>query len=395
MAWRRPNGLWLFLVFVALVLAYTGASSLGLLDRATARLFPKSRQRVSLSSGDFPAGVSAPVGDIASVPLRPTLIGFTPRGSAASLLVAAGGVTSANPSARSDRPPEGLFKTAYALEARAVVFAKEDELRRALVLGSEKGGVDMAALSVDRLAQWGTGLRDASPRVQLLLGRSRGQEALGAVSIKSLSELKGKRLAVCSQSTSYYFALWLLSRAGLGLKDVTWVELASALDAGTALREGRADAAVGILGDVELAARDRGGQVLATSADAPHLLATVLVSRGDFAARYPDAVRRVLRGLLDASTSVLKDPGPAARMLGDVAPLLGDPAEAIRSAPPATLKDNLAFFGLEGEAPVTYDELFHSAAALFLKMGKSAAPPPVEETRDLGALRYVAEVRGP
>ena len=106
-------------------------------------------------------------------------------------------------------------------------------------------------------------------------------------------------------------------------------------------------------------------------------------------------VRRVLRGLLDAGQSVQKDPGPAARMLGDVAPYLGDPTEAIRSAPPATLADNRAFFGLSGEAPVTYDELFQSASALFQKLKRGTVAPPAEDTRDLGALKYVSEARGP
>jgi hypothetical protein len=82
-------------------------------------------------------------------------------------------------------------------------------------------------------------------------------------------------------------------------------------------------------------------------------------------------------------------------LLGEVAPYLGDPTEAIRSAPPARVHENLAFFGLAGEAPVTYDELYESAAQLFVKLGKTRAPPPAEDTRDLGALKYVAEARGP
>jgi hypothetical protein len=92
---------------------------------------------------------------------------------------------------------------------------------------------------------------------------------------------------------------------------------------------------------------------------------------------------------------VLKEPGPAARLLGEVAPYLGDPTEAIRSAPPATLADNRAFFGLSGEAPVTYDELFQSASALYRKINQTAVGPPAEDTRDLGALKYVSEARGP
>ncbi|SET27605.1 ABC transporter substrate-binding protein [Stigmatella erecta] len=392
---HRGPGLFLFLLLCVSGVGYTLASRMGYLNRLQARFFPSAKEAVRLSPGDFPAGVAAPVADVASVPLRPVLVGFSPRGSAAALLLATGGATTLDAPGAPPGAAQGLLKTAYALDARAVLFARDEELRHALAIGAENGGVDMAALSVDRLADWTPSLRDASPRTVMLVGRSRGQEALAAVGVPDLASLRGKRLGVYPASASHYFALWLLSRIGLRMSDVTWVELPSTLDAGRALREGRADAVVGLWGDVELAARDRGGAVLATTADAPHLLATVLVARGDFAARYPDAVRRVLRGLLDAGQAVQKDPAQAARLLGDVAPYLGDPTEAIRSAPPATLADNRSFFGLSGEAPVTYDELFQSASALFQKLRKRAPAPPAEDTRDLGALKYVSEARGP
>ncbi|MHB8875891.1 MAG: ABC transporter substrate-binding protein [Myxococcaceae bacterium] len=385
----RTRGPVLFGFLVVLVAGYFTASRLGLLDRAKNKLWPPATV-VRLSPGDFPAGVTAPVGDYAAVPLRPTLIGFTPRGSSAALLLATGGASTGE-----GERTEGLLRQAYALDGRAVVFVKDEDLRRALALGGEAGGVDMAAISVDRLAQWALSLRDAAPRTVLLLGRSRGQEALAAVGVSSLADLKGKRIAAYPNSSSYFFALWLLSRSGLSLGDVRWVELGSTAEAGAALREGRADAVAGMAGDVELAAKDRDGTVLATTADAPHLIATVLVVRGEFAARYPDAVRRVIRGLLDAGASVAREPSAGARLLGDVAPYLGDPNEAVKSAPPATLKDNLGFFGLAGEAPVTYDELFQSAAGLAVKIGKTSAPVSAPDTRDLGALKYVAEARGP
>ncbi|MFL5351204.1 ABC transporter substrate-binding protein [Archangium sp.] len=395
MAVRRGPGLYPFLVLCLLGAVYLLASRLGYLDRLQARFFPAAKEAVRLSPGDFPAGVAAPVADLASVPLRPTLIGFTARGSAAALLLATGGASTLDNPVAPPGAAQGVLKTAYAMDARAVVFASEEELRQALAVGAEHGGVDMAAISVDRLAAWLPSLRDAAPRTVMLVGRSRGQEALAAVGVPDLSSLRGKRLGVYPSGSSYYFTLWVLSRAGLRMADVRWVDLPSTLDAGRALREGRADAVSGLWGDVELAARDRGGAVLATTADAPHLVATVLVARGDYAARYPDAVRRVIRGLLDAGGSVQKDPGPGARLLGEVAPYLGDPTEAIRSAPPATLADNRAFFGLSGEAPVTYDELFQSASALYQKIRRTAVAPPAEDTRDLGALKYVSEARGP
>jgi ABC-type nitrate/sulfonate/bicarbonate transport system substrate-binding protein len=393
MAVRRGPGLVLFLVLVALAGSWVGASRLGYLDLWQAKLFPRSIAPVRLSTGDFPAGVAAPVGNIASVPLRPTLIGFTPRGSASALLLATGGATLPDQAPVEPPPTHGLLRTSYALDARAVLYGREVDLGDALAQGAERGGVDMAILGVDRLADWAARLRDASPRTVLLVGRSRGQDALAAVGVEELSGLRGKRIAAHTEGSAWYFSLWLLARAGMTNRDVRWVELPSTLDAGRALREGRADAAVGLREDLELAVRDRQGTMLSTTVDAPHLIASVLVVRGDFAARYPDAVRRVIRGLLDAGASVIRQPEPAARLLGDLAPYLGDPIEAIRAAPPSTLADNLAFFGLSGEAPVTYDELYQSAGALFVKLGRLSVVPRAEDTRDLGALKYVFEAR--
>jgi hypothetical protein len=122
------------------------------------------------------------------VPLRPTLIGFTPRGGAAALLLSTGGVGA--------EPRGGLLRSGYSLDARAVVFPREADLRKALADGAERGGVDMAELSVDRVAAWIRPLRDAAPRVTLLLARSQGEDALGAVGVPALAQLRGRRLAV-------------------------------------------------------------------------------------------------------------------------------------------------------------------------------------------------------
>jgi ABC-type nitrate/sulfonate/bicarbonate transport system substrate-binding protein len=335
-----------------------------------------------LSAGDFPAGVSAPVADVASVPLRPTLVGVVARGSNAGLLWAAS--------------PGGPLKTSYALDVRAVPFEREELLRRALLKGGDNGGVDLAAMSVSQLALQASLLRDASPRTVLLLGRSRGQDALAATAeIPNAAALKGKRIGVEPASTGYYFLLWVMSRAGLTLREVTVVELDRASEAGKALSTGKVDAAAGYAGDLDPVVKVLGGNFLSSTVDAPHLIATVLVARGDFAARYPDAIRRILRGTLDANATVAKDSSAAARVLGDVAPWLGDPAEAIHAAPPASVRDNLAFFGLAGEAPVTYFELYQSAGALGTRLWNNSPVPAAEDTCDLGALKYVSSTHGP
>lgn len=358
------------------------ALRLGYVDRLRDRVQGRAPK---LTAGDFPAGVTAPVDDVASIPTRPVLVGVVPRGTVAPLVWAAG-----------DESRPGLFRSAYALDVKVVRFESEDALRRALVKGADNGGVDLAALSVSTLGMSSTPLRDAAPRTVMLLGRSRGQDVLGTRSGSlTPAQLAGKRVATEPRSPGHYFALWVLSRAGLSMRDVTWVPLESSLQAGAALQAGKADVVAGFVGDVHPMVRELGGSLVSTTADAPHLLATVLVARGEFSARYPDAVRRLIRGSLDASAQVVKAPEEAARVLGSFAPELGDPTEAILAAPPATMRENLAFFGLSGEAPVTYSELYQSAVSLAVKLTGPGSAPSAEETADLGALKYVSATQRP
>ena len=378
----RNRRRWLLVFFLAVLAAGSmAASRYGWVTRARDRLYPRAPR---LSPGDFPAGVMAPIDDVVRIPTRTIIIGMVPRGSAAALLWAAG-----------DSERVGLFRAGYAIDVKVQRFDREDELRKALIRGGENGGVDLAALPVSSVAMSASLLHDAAPRVVMLLGRSRGQELVAGKGITSLQQLAGKRIGVEDRGSAWYLLLWSLSRVGLSLRDVTLVPLENAFSAGDALKQKDVDAVAGLAGNVEPSLQEAGAQVLTSTADAPHLIATVLVTRGDFAARYPDAIRRVIRGVLDANAQVLKDRSEGARVLGTLAPQLGDPMEAIAAAPPATLKENLAFFGIADEAPVTYAELFKSAGELNQKLFAAPPAPEPEDTADLGALKYVSTPQPP
>lgn len=375
----------LLVVFlVVLAIGSVAAAQLGYVDRLRGRMNRMNGPAPKpLSVGDFPAGVMAPIDDVVKVPTRPLVLGVVPRGSVAPLVLAAG-----------DNERVGLFRAAYAIDVKLLSFNREDELRRALVRGGENGGVDVAVLPVSSLAMSASLLRDAAPRVVLLVGRSRGQDVVAArASESSIAALAKRRVAVEPRSASWYLLLWTLSRGGLTLRDVELVPMDSAFNAGEQLRAGKVDAVAGEAGDVRPAVREVGGTVLSTTGDAPHLIADVLVARGDFAARYPDGIRRLLRGVLDSNQAVIKDPTEAARALGTFAPQLGDPTEAIAAAPPSTLKDNLAFFGLGDESPVTFHELFSSAAALNTKLFEAPVAPSPDDLVDLSGLKYISTTR--
>lgn len=351
-------------------------------DRVVERFGLAPPQTGRLSTADFPAGAAAPVGDLAALPSRPVRIVGRPRGALLPLYAAVGGARTSR-----DAP---LFR-GYGLEAEFVAAADPDAVRAALEAGGERGGADLAALSVDALAALRPLPPDAAPRTVALLGKSRGHDALATgAGPHAVAGLAGRAVAAAPGTCARYFALWRLAQAGLTERSVRWVAVATESAAAQALGEGRAEVAAGYAGELALAAQRRGGKMLASTADAPHLCATVLAGRRDFVLRYPEAVRRILRAFFDAVEAAAKAPPPWLSLLPQVAPGLGDPHGALAADPPSSLADNLAFFGIAGDAPVRYDELYASAASLWAKLGERVDAPAAAETRDLEALRAVA-----
>ncbi len=333
---------------------------------------------VALSTADFPPGAAAPVGDLVAVPPRPLRLATLPRGASAALLMTAGG-----PGLHRDSPSA----RAFGLEIELSLPADEAALAEALAKGGDRGGIDGAVLSVDRLAQLRKMLPEARLRSVLLLSRSRGHDALAsAPSIEQIGALKGKKVAVCTGTPARYLLYWALSQANLTTADVELVQATSSADAARLFQEGRVEAAAALQSDLAGPVKERAGRLLSSTADAPHLIADLLVLRSDLIARYPDAARRAVRSLLESAESLRAEPTEGARLLAQFVPSLGDPFEALKTAPPALLTENLAFFGLRGDAPVRYDELFASAASLWKKLGEPSEAGQPADTRDLGPL---------
>ena len=77
----------------------------------------------------------------------------------------------------------------------------------------------------------------------------------------------------------------------------------------------------------------------------------------------------MLRGLLDAAVATAPSARRAAARGGGAVP--GRPRGGHRERAAGHAGDNLAFFGISGEAPVTYDELFQSAGSLYKKLNRT------------------------
>ena len=377
--WKMgPGGKLLLVVLGLAILAFT-VDHYALEGRFLKKTGLVHDQPLNLTVGDFPPGAAAPASDVARVPTRAVKLAALARGSAASLLLACAGT-----GAHKDSP----VTRAYGLDVDLNLLADERAVSDALAAGGDRpGGADCAVVSVDRLAQLRVSLSDAKLKTVLLVSRSRGHEAIaGAAGVSQVASLRARKVAVPTRSPSRFFLLWELAQVPLSPSAVEIVPVLSSADAARLFREARVEAAVGAASDLAGPAKERAGALIATSADAPQLVATVLVVRSEFLARYPDAVRRLVRAVLDAADATAREPVDSARLLNQAAPQLGDPFEALKSDPPALLAENLAFFDIRGDAPVRYEELYKSAADLWRKLGEPTDASLPADTRELGPL---------
>ena len=138
------------------------------------------------------------------------------------------------------------------------------------------GRVDAAATTVDTVLGFHTARRPL--RYLFAVDDSRGGDGIVArASIRTVADLKGKRVAFLEGSVSQFYLGVLLMRAGLSLNDVAAVNM-TAGDAGAAFVAGRVDAAVTWEPWLTRGARAKHGRVLADSSTSPGLIADVMVT---------------------------------------------------------------------------------------------------------------------
>jgi NitT/TauT family transport system substrate-binding protein len=114
-------------------------------------------------------------------------------------------------------------------------------------------------------------------------------------SIKTIKDLRGKRVAFNEGSVSHFFLSVLLRQNGMTEKDLRAVNMRQD-DAGAAFLGGKVDAAVTWEPWLSRAKRAPGAHILIDSSATPGLIVDVLVIRRDVIKAHPGAVRGVVRG---------------------------------------------------------------------------------------------------
>ncbi|MCP3929037.1 MAG: OmpA family protein [Bacteroidetes bacterium] len=240
------------------------------------------------------------------------------------------------------------------------------------------------------------------PQVVMLVDWSRGGDAIVVKrEIKSVNDLRGKKIAVTPTTPSQTFLIWMLESAGMDIKDVKVVEVPSAIDAATSYKSGQVDAAVVWSPDDEICVRDvPGTRILQSTREASHIIADIFTAKKSYAEKNQDKLNAFYEGWMKASAEINSNESNkklAAKFMADGTGLSEEDALAgINNVYLTTHGDNLNFFGKN----VNYKGV--TGEALYTRMGESFealgfAPASRPNWRVLANTRAVsaAELSGP
>lgn len=203
----------------------------------------------------------------------------------------------------------GLFKK-HGLEVDLKMIPQKD---RHLALASK--AIQCAATTVETHVAWNT---NGVPIVQIFqLDKSYGADGIVVRNdVKGFADLKGKTIAVSAPGTAPYFGLaWMLSKNGMGMKDVKTVSL-EPQPAAQAFVTGQNDAAMTYepyLSTVR--ANPQAGKILATTLDYPMVMDTVGCAP-EWLKANPKAAQGLANAYFDALEMIKTDPTKANEIMG-------------------------------------------------------------------------------
>ena len=381
------------LVICGLSLIGYGLYRYGVLARITAVLAPDKKAEGTVSKDDFGGVTPAATTGSSTTALpagggrlnRPIRVAIVTWGGYAGGIVANGGFAPNR---------ESTFNRDYGVQVELLVIDDFEKSRDAFRAGGDKGGVDIMWSTVDAYALEYGGLQSLKPKAILQYDWSRGGDAIAVdASIKSVSDLRGKKLACAEATPSHYFALYALTQGGLTNRDVQWVFTTSAVDAANVFKAGKVDAAVSWSPDVYIAARERpGAKILASTREASNLIADIFVARGDFIDRYPEDAKRFVGGWLKGVEMANANPDRTAALLAKSFSGIGleDAKGMLEDVKLPNFSENRGFFSGEG-ALANYTSIYRTAQGIWRRIGKISEVFEPYQTVDTRFLDAAAE----
>ncbi|MHB1035066.1 MAG: phosphate ABC transporter substrate-binding/OmpA family protein [Pirellulales bacterium] len=198
-----------------------------------------------------------------------------------------------------------IWKTPDGKEFKVELVLIDDPIamRNAYAAGEVQIGwatLDMVPLFVDGFSKAGDSR--VMPRIYQQIDWSNGGDGIVVrENIKTVADLRGKKLVLAQNSPSQYFALNMLVAGGVQPSEVEMVYTQTAFEAARAFEVQKdITGAVSWAPDIYKLSEIKGNRMLVTTQTANKLIADVWFARADFAKDQPGMIEALVRGIFDA-----------------------------------------------------------------------------------------------
>ena len=286
---------------------------------------------------------------------------------------------------------DSIFFKKYGFKVEMILMDDPINARDAFAAGEVHtlwGTVDMLVLMAPEL------IKDSrtAPRIAQQIDWSSGGDGIVVRSqVKSVSDLRGKAVALARNSPSEYYLTSLLLSAGLRPADIHKKYTATAFEAAAAfVSDKKVDGCVSWAPDIyKIPERVAGTRILSSTSDANKLIADVYAIRADFARDHPDIVDGLISGIFEGMDFVKESPEQAAKWMADAFGMKPDEVMSMRNdAHPTNFAENIQFF-LNSSNPTNFERTWKNASYVYRELGSIDAPVAFDQVMDFSFIQKI------
>ena len=283
--------------------------------------------------------------------------------------------------------PGKIWKTADGKEFKLELVLIDDPISMRDTYAAGDVHVGWATLDMMPLFMEGFVKKDGSPIDSRVMPRifqqvdwSNGGDGIVARNgVKSISDLRGKKVVLAENSPSQYFLLNMLVYGGVqpssnkDRSEVEFVYTNDAFQAAAAFNSDKSiDAVVSWAPDIYTLSDRSGNKMIVSTGTANKLIADVWFARADFAKDHPDICEGLVRGIFDAMVDLNTDAGKesVAQLMADAFDLpASETMGMLGDAHSTNWAENYQFF-LNKNNPANFERVWNQAYYIYKKMKK-------------------------
>jgi NitT/TauT family transport system substrate-binding protein len=254
--------------------------------------------------------------------------------------------------------------------------------------------LDMVPLFMDGFVKAGDSR--VMPRIYQQVDWSNGGDGIVVrENIKTVADLRGKKIVLAQNSPSQYFALNMLVAGGVQPSEVEMTYTNTAFQAARAFEVQKEIAgAVSWAPDIYNLADVRGNRMLVTTATANKLIADVWFARADFAKDHPGICEGLVRGIFDAmdDLKIQENQQKCAQLMGDGYDIPASETLAMfADAYSTNWADNFQFF-INQNNPTNFERVWNQAYYLYKRIGViTEAKVPFDQVMDFSIIQKLGQ----